>query len=65
LVKKGVLTCGPQAAEIEWVRLLRGLAGPEGCTGWAGWNEKEGENNPVHRFGILKNKLRAKGSFRV
>jgi hypothetical protein len=54
LVKKGALTRGPQEAEIEWVRWWRGLAGPERCTGWAGWIEKEGENSLVHRLGILE-----------
>jgi hypothetical protein len=33
--------------------------------GWSGWNEKEGENSPGHRFGIFGNKLRARGRFRV
>jgi hypothetical protein len=39
LVKISVLTRGPQATEIGGVRWLRGLVGPEGCTGWAGWIE--------------------------
>jgi hypothetical protein len=38
---------------------------PERCTGWAGWNEKEEVNSPVHRLGIFGNKLRARGSFTV
>jgi hypothetical protein len=51
---KGADTRAPSNRDREGWGGLRGVNGPKGRMGWAGWIRKEGRGSPVQDFGILE-----------